>query len=162
MFKNQHSFRSITQSRHITNINKKIYKKIMSLNLKSHKYTASVRTKIAQHTALARDCAALIWAWRCRGGWKQRQGSRLQRPLTASMQTVTVPSSLAVTESAGCAKRHSDSARLHAPRWYSRHTYSRYPGCYQHKPPLYFFITALPLPTTYSTVMPAHTAHLWY
>lgn len=100
--------------------------------------TASVRTKIAQHTALARDCAALIWAWRCRGGWKQRQGSRLQRPLTASMQTVTVPSSLAVTESAGCAKRHSDSARLHAPRWYSRHTYSRYPGSYQHKPPLHF------------------------
>ncbi|GJQ83000.1 hypothetical protein Trydic_g15816 [Trypoxylus dichotomus] len=44
------------------------------------------------------------------------------------MQTVTVPSSLAVTESAGCAKRHSDSARLHAPRWNSRHTYSRYPA----------------------------------
>lgn len=89
---------------------------------------ASVRPKTAQHTALARDCAALIWAWRCRGGWKQRQGSRLQRPLTASMQTVTVPSSLAVTESAGCAKRHSDSARLHAPRWNSRHTYSRHPA----------------------------------
>lgn len=110
-------------------------------NFKQKKYNniASVRTKTAQHTALARDCAALIWAWRCRGGWKQRQGSRLQRPLTASMQTVTVPSSLAVTESAGCAKRHSDSARLHAPRWYSRHTYSRYPGCYQHKPPLHFY-----------------------
>lgn len=76
--------------------------------------------------ALARVWAAFSCACKWAGGWKYRHWSRVQRPFTKSMQTVTVPSLLStVTCSGGWAKRHSVSERLQLPRWNSRHTWRK-------------------------------------
>ena len=71
-------------------------------------------------------CAALILACRCSGGWKYLHFSREQRPLTLSMQTVTVLSVVStVICSSGCANLHSVSPREQLPRWNSLHTWGR-------------------------------------
>lgn len=61
------------------------------------------------------------WVFRCGGGCRYLQFSRVQRPLSESKQAMTLPFSTWQLRE-GCANLHSASDREQVPLWNSRHT----------------------------------------